>query len=201
MLIVRRGASTLRCLGGVGLSIGSLLLAGCSSLSAASPAPADSTTAAVSVVGVTTYRIGHRQVMPALAGTGLDGRPVSLSAVGRGKIVVLNVWASWCDPCREESPMLARSATALAAEGVQFVGLDEQDRVPAARAFVRSTGSTYPHLVDKDGLLLVKLQMLPQMGIPSTLVIDRHGRVAARVIGAVTASDIHRIIDRLETET
>lgn len=97
--------------------------------------------------------------------------------------------------------MLARSATALAAEGVQFVGLDEQDLVPAARAFVRSTGSTYPHLVDKDGLLLVKLRMLPQMGIPSTLVIDRHGRVAARVIGAVTASDIHRIIGRLETET
>jgi peroxiredoxin len=97
--------------------------------------------------------------------------------------------------------MLARSASALEAGGVQFVGLDEQDQGPAARAFVRSTGSTYPHLVDEDGLLLVRLRMLPQMGIPSTLVIDRHGRIAARVIGAVTASDLHRIIGRLEAET
>jgi thiol-disulfide isomerase/thioredoxin len=199
MLTERRWASALRRPGSVGLSIGTVLLAGCSSLSAASPATSD--TPAVSVVGVTTYPAAHRKVMPALAGIGLNGRRLSLSALGRGKIVVLNVWASWCEPCREESPMLARSATALAAGGVQFVGLDEQDLGPAARAFVRSTGSTYPHLFDKDGLLLVRLRMLPQMGIPSTLVIDRHGRIAARVIGAVTASDLHRIIGRLEAET
>jgi thiol-disulfide isomerase/thioredoxin len=200
MLTVRRGESALRFPGSVGLSIGTVLLAGCSSLSATSPAPSD-TTAAVSVVGVTTYPAAHRKFMPALAGTGLDGRPLSLPALGHGKIVVLNVWASWCEPCRAESPMLARSASALAAGGVQFVGLDEQDRGPAARAFVRSTGSTYPHLVDEDGLLLVRLRMLPQMGIPSTLVIDRHDRIAARVIGAVTSSDLHRIIGRLEAET
>lgn len=199
MLTERRWVSALRRPGLV-VSIATVALAGCSTLSATSPVPSAST-GTVDVVGVTSYPIGQRQVAPAIAGTGLDGRRVSLARVGRGKIVVLNVWASWCDPCREESPLLAKSASTLAAQGVQFVGLDEQDTVPAARAFIKSTGSTYPHLFDKNGLLLLKFRMLPQRGIPSTLVIDRHGRIAARIIGAVTASDIHRIIVGLQTES
>jgi thiol-disulfide isomerase/thioredoxin len=152
------------------------------------------------VVGLTMYAVGHRHRPPALAGTGLDGHPVSLASLGRGKIIFVNVWASWCSPCRAESPMLAKSATALAPRGVRFLGLDEEDQPQAARAFVRSTGSTYPHLVDDDGTLLHTLRMLPQGGIPSTLVIDRHGLVAARVIGQVTASEIRRIVGVLEGE-
>ncbi|MDQ1625240.1 MAG: hypothetical protein QOJ49_738 [Actinomycetota bacterium] len=146
------------------------------------------------------YAVGHRHRMPALAGTGIDGQPVSLASLGLGKIVFVNVWASWCAPCREESPMLARSARALAPRGVRFLGLDEEDQPQSARAFVRSTGSTYPHLVDDEGTLLRKLRMLPQGGIPSTLVIDRHGLVAARVIGKVTATEIRRIVGVLEAE-
>jgi thiol-disulfide isomerase/thioredoxin len=189
--MLRRSAVLLLCLA-------PLLLAGCSNGTREATAAGDPSSA--EVVGLTMYAVGHRDRVPALAGTGIDGHPVSLASLGRSKIVFINVWASWCTPCRTESPMLARSASALAPRGVKFLGLDEADRPQAARAFVRSTGSTYPHLVDDDGTLLRKLRMLPQRGIPSTLVIDRHGRVAARVIGQVTASDIRRIVGVLEGE-
>jgi thiol-disulfide isomerase/thioredoxin len=155
---------------------------------------------ATDVVGMRMYPVGSRQLAPALAGAGLDGGRVSLRAVGRGYIVFVNVWASWCDPCRTESPLLARSAAALSARGVRFLGIDETDRTAAARAFVRHTGAMYPQLVDPDGKLLRTLRMLPQRGIPSTLVIDRRGRIAGRVIGPITAANIRAVVHRLERE-
>jgi thiol-disulfide isomerase/thioredoxin len=115
--------------------------------------------------------------------------------------VVLNVWASWCVECRTESPLLARAAKTFATQGVRFLGVDEQDQTSDARAFVASTGSTYPHLVDRDGSLLRTLALLPQVGIPSTLVIDRYGRMAARVIGPVTTFEITTIIRDLQRES
>jgi thiol-disulfide isomerase/thioredoxin len=184
---------------GVALCAGVVLASGCSSHSGPSTG-AGASANSVDVVGLTSYPLAQRQVAPALKGTDLDGQPVSLASLGRDKIVFLNVWASWCGPCRAESPLLARSAKALAKQGVQFLGLDEQDPAAAARAFVASTGTSYPHLVDREGTLLRKLRLLPQMGIPSTLVIDRHGRIAARIIGAVTASEISQIVRNLQTE-
>jgi thiol-disulfide isomerase/thioredoxin len=152
------------------------------------------------VVGLRMYPVGSRAQAPALTGTGLDGGRVSLSSVAGGDIVFVNVWASWCTPCRTESPLLARSAAALSARGVRFLGIDETDRPAAARDFVRMTGATYPQLVDPDGKLLRTLRMLPQRGIPSTLVVDRRGRIAGRVIGRITAADIRAVVDRLEHE-
>jgi thiol-disulfide isomerase/thioredoxin len=172
------------------------VLPGCG-LAKGPPKPQDS---AIDVVGLRIYPVGSREDAPALAGAGLDGNPVSLHSVGRGDIVFVNVWASWCTPCRTESPLLARSAAALSARGVRFLGIDETDRPAAARAFVRTTGATYPQLVDPDGKLLRTLRMLPQRGIPSTLVVDRHGRIAGRVIGRITAADIRTVVDRLEHE-
>jgi thiol-disulfide isomerase/thioredoxin len=171
------------------------MLPGCA-LTQGPPSSPDSTPN----VGLRIYPVGSREPAPALAGTGLDGSPVSLSAVGHGDIVFVNVWASWCAPCRSESPLLARSAAALSARGVRFLGIDEMDRPAAAQAFVRKAGTTYPHLVDPDGKLLRTLRMLPQRGIPSTLVVDRRGRIAGRVIGRITAADIRAVVDRLEQE-
>ena len=108
--------------------------------------------------------------------------------------MVLNVWASWCEPCRAESPDLARIARDTAAAGVRFVGVDEQDRPDPARSFAASAGTTYPHLVDADGTLLSSLRLVPSSGIPSTLVIDGAGHVAARVIGAVDATTFERLV-------
>jgi thiol-disulfide isomerase/thioredoxin len=187
-----------RCAAAV-LSFG--FVAGCTaSHPTASPAAASAAEVA-GVVGVTTYASGTRQAAPALAGTTLDGTSLSLSAAGRGKVVVLNIWASWCGPCREESPMLAGAARSFAAKPVQFVGVDEQDRQAPARAFAASTGMSYPHLVDESGGLLRKLKMLPQMGIPSTLVLDRSGRIAARVIGPITLQQVTHVVDGLLAES
>jgi len=152
-------------------------------------------------VGLTAYAVNDRHAAPALKGKTFDGTPLSLRGVGQGKVVVLNVWASWCAPCREESPMLGATAKSYAARGVVFVGIDEADTTSAGRAFATSAGMDYSSFVDPDGGLLSKLKMLPQMGIPSTLVLDAHGRIAARVIGPTTAAELKQVLDSLVAET
>jgi thiol-disulfide isomerase/thioredoxin len=171
-----------------------VLLAGCAATGGAgSSSPESPSHGPASVVGVTTYPVGQRPTIPDLSGATLDGRTLALSSL-RGQVVVLNVWASWCDPCRAESPTLARVARDTASSGVRFVGVDEQDRPDSARAFAASAGTTYPHLVDSDGTLLSSLRLVPSSGIPSTLVIDGSGAVAARVIGPVDASTFEGVV-------
>jgi thiol-disulfide isomerase/thioredoxin len=183
---------------GVTCVVGGLLLAGCAGGGGAvgGATSANST----DVVGVTTFPVEGRSLPPALAGKTLTGTTLSVSSYAPGDIVFINVWASWCDPCRAESPMLATESKALANDGVRFLGIDEQDTAPAARAFVTSVGATYPDVVDADGSLLRKLKLLPQMGVPSTLVLDRHGRMAARVIGPMTAVQLQKIVKTLDSE-
>jgi len=155
---------------------------------------------AADAVGLTTYKLGQRQSVPEIAGRTLEGQSLSLHDAFRDKPVVLNVWASWCAPCRDESPMLATAARTYGPGGVAFVGIDEQDTSAKARAFVTSTGMPYPSFVDSQGALLSKLKSLPQMGIPSTLVLDRHAMIAARIIGPASAAEIAEIIQSLKAE-
>ena len=170
------------------------LVAGCGSSPVAGPA----TTASTQRVGETTYRPQDRRPVPTLSGTTLDGRSLSLRTLDPATVVVINVWASWCGPCRSESPMLALEARALQGHGVRFLGLDEEDETAAAKAYAVSVGEIYPSLVDHDGALLRRLTLLPPQGIPSTLVLDSSGRVAARVIGTITRSQLRRIVTSLE---
>ena len=96
--------------------------------------------------------------------------------------------------------MLAGLDRQLAAQGVRFVGIDETDTTTSARQFVASAGVRYPQLLDSDGALLGQLPLLPQKGIPSTLILDRHRRMAARVIGPVTAVQIQTLVSELLRE-
>lgn len=139
----------------------------------------------------------ERQSAPEVVGTTLDGDTFRLSD-HRGEVVLLNVWASWCAPCRAEAPGLAALADEYAGRGVQFVGLDTRDSDTAARAFVEKFGIPYPNVIDRDGRLqLLFSDTLPPQAIPSTLVIDRDGRVAGRVLGRASESTIRGLVDPL----
>ena len=142
----------------------------------------------------------ERVLAPDLVGTTLDGEQFSL-ADHRGEVVVLNVWASWCAPCRAEAPMLAAAARDLGPSGVQFVGLDTRDSDTSARGFVDRFAIPYPNVIDRDGQLqLLFSDTLPPQAIPSTLVIDRAGRVAARALGLISESSLLGIVEPLLEE-
>lgn len=136
----------------------------------------------------------RREVAGEVSGETLDGQPWSL-ADQRGKVVVLNVWGTWCPPCRKEAPVLAEAARQLKADpelgdDVVFMGINTRDSSPAqGRAFERNFEVPYPSLFDPDGRTLLAFRgTITPNAIPSTLVIDRQGRVAARVLGEITSA-------------
>ena len=169
-----------------GLTAAALLgVAGCSSSGSApsgSPFP-------VGDGVVTMIPPQHRQQPVTLAGTTLTGDTLDLAG-WRGKTVVLNVWGSWCAPCRQEATTLESAYRQLSGRGVEFVGVDTREDDPAqAKAFQTHYGITYPSLVDTGGLMLALRGAVAPTSIPSTLVIDPQGRVAARVSGPITSTD------------
>lgn len=172
-----------------------LFLVGCSA-----GEQTDSADAQAYVAGdgsVTELPTSQRQAAPQVTGTDLDGKPLDLADL-QGKVVVLNVWASWCSPCRAEAPELAEVYSSTDRKDVAFVGLATRDSAASAAAFARRFDLTYPHLLDADGSQqLLFRDTLPPQAIPSTLIIDREGRVAARVLGEVSAPTLRGLIDPL----
>lgn len=150
---------------------------------------------------VTMLPVGDRRDDPVdLRGALLDGAEFDLAA-HRGKVVLINVWGSWCAPCREEAPHLQEAWESLKDRDVQFVGLNTRDADDAARAFERRFEITYPSVRDPDGRLqLVFHKTLPPTAIPSTLLLDKAGRVAASVIGNTTASTFTGLVEDLLAE-
>ena len=144
---------------------------------------------------VTRLAPGDRKAPQEVTGTTLKGDKLQLSAL-RGHVVVVNVWASWCPPCRAEADELDQVAKASAAKGVHFVGIDTQDDKAAATAFVDGHGIDYPSIFDDDGRALLALRSsLPPTAIPSTLILDKQGRVAVRILGGTTASRLQPLVD------
>lgn len=139
----------------------------------------------------------QRVAAPAITGQTLDGGSFDLADY-RGQVVVLNVWASWCAPCRAEAPILEQVATDLAAEPVAFIGLDTRDSPASAQAFVTRFGVTYPQVIDEDGQLQLQFRdTLPPQAIPSTIIIDADGQVAARILGQVSEASLRGVIDEV----
>lgn len=139
----------------------------------------------------------QRPTAPVIAGTTLDGKTWSSDSAA-GKVIVYNVWGSWCSPCRAEAPALVQASKRTADQAV-FVGLNTRDLDKAApQAFVRSFGVPYVNLYDPDGALLLKFSgQLPASAIPSTLLVDPKGRVAARVIGETTEATLVGLVEDL----
>ena len=146
---------------------------------------------------VTIFPVDNRLPAPDLAGTTLEEKSLALSDF-RGKTVVLNVWASWCVPCREEAPALEAVAESYADRGVRLVGINTRDSNPPAKSFQERFSISYPSLVDPDGQLqlLFRDSISPQ-AVPSTLIIDEQGRIAARVIGPVTRLGLSGLLDEV----
>jgi len=109
----------------------------------------------------------------------------------------VNVWASWCAPCRAEAPTLA--ALSEKYTDVAFIGILTRDNPATAEAFVRRFALPYPTLID-DSVLIDFRKSLPANAIPSTVVIDKNGNVAARISGEITFASLSEIIEKVSAE-
>jgi peroxiredoxin len=148
-------------------------------------------------VGAVVYAAGHRALAPEFTGSTLTGSKLSFSAY-RGKVVVLNFWGSWCDPCREEAAALAMVARQYQPAGVAFLGVDERDTTASAQAFTRNFGITYPSLNDpSQEIALDFTAVVPLEGTPTTLVIDRTGHIAGAVFGTATYPELTAILAKV----
>ncbi|MEU3167847.1 TlpA disulfide reductase family protein [Streptosporangium sp. NPDC006930] len=149
---------------------------------------------------ITLFQAADRKVAPQVEGETLDGGTANLAA-HKGKIVVLNFWASWCAPCRAEAPVLKDIYAKKKAEGVEFLGIDFKDRKADALAFERSHEPGYPSIFDQPGKVALSFQgTVPPAAIPSTLIIDRQGRIAARALGAVKYNDLLDAVTKVGDE-
>jgi thiol-disulfide isomerase/thioredoxin len=176
---------------------GSLLLGSCSGADPSSDGSGE--TGYVAGKGVITTLPAAKRERPApVRGETLDGRRIALSDHA-GSVVVVNVWGSWCAPCRAEAPLLARAARHFDDRGVVFLGIDSRDlNQAAARAFQRHYDVPYPSIYDPSGRTLLAFHgTLPPNAIPSTVIIDRQGRVAARVLGEISKGTLYDLVEEV----
>jgi cytochrome c biogenesis protein CcmG/thiol:disulfide interchange protein DsbE len=162
--------------------------------------------AAVPVLALLAYgfRVNPRDIPSPLVGrpaaafalTTFDGAPMDLAAL-RGRVVVLNFWASWCYPaCYEEAPVLERGWRAYKDRGVVVLGVDIQDKDEAALKFIKQFSLTFPNAPDRAGKVSVDYGVY---GVPETFFIDREGRIRVKHVGAVTEEVFRANVEPLTT--
>ncbi|MDC2955186.1 TlpA disulfide reductase family protein [Streptomyces gilvifuscus] len=152
--------------------------------------------------GISTVKKGERSAAPDLSGETIDGNSLDVASY-KGKVVVLNLWGSWCAPCRAEAPNLEKVSQDLKAKDVQFVGINTRDaQVANARAFEKQYGVSFPSLYDPTGKLMLRFKKgtLNPQAIPSTLVLDRQGKIAARSLAALSEDKLRTMIDPVLAE-
>jgi thiol-disulfide isomerase/thioredoxin len=147
---------------------------------------------------ITILAPDQRKAPGELRGTTVDGQQVDLANY-RGDAVVLNVWGSWCGPCQKEAPALQAASQALAPKGVKFLGINirEDGNQARAAAFERTYGITYPSLFDSTQYLLALRGVVAANAVPSTVVVDPQGRIAARISGATTKDTLVDLVDEV----
>lgn len=142
----------------------------------------------------------EREPAPAVSTTTFDDKPFALADY-RGEVVAMNLWASWCAPCRAEAPALSQVSSELAGKGVQFIGLNTRDQRPAADAFIRRFQVGYPNIADNKGEIQLSFRgTLPPTATPSTILIDKQGRVAGRILGEVERGELREMLTQLAAE-
>jgi len=137
-----------------------------------------------------SYPVDQRGTVGNLSGPDLANKDATVALSNyAGKVVVVNFWGSWCSPCRAESDDLNAAAAALAGQGVQFLGVNVKDTREAGADFLTSKQVTYPSIFDPSMRTLLSIRGYPSGSIPSTIVIDRQGRVAHVWLQAITDPD------------
>jgi peroxiredoxin len=152
--------------------------------------------------GIATVDKGERADAPDLSGETVDGKQLDVDDY-KGKVVVLNVWGSWCPPCRAEAKNFQKVYEDVKDQGVQFVGINTRDTSTGpARAFEKEYGVTYPSLYDPTGKLMLRFEKgtLNPQAIPSTLVIDRDGKIAARTLQALSEEKLRSMLEPVLAE-
>ena len=132
------------------------------------------------------------QPLPPLSGETVDGDRLDAATYADGNVLVINVWADWCAPCRREQPVLVRLADRYHNDGVRFLGINYQDDRDAARAWVREFEVPYPSLFDPAGRSAADLGF---PALPDTYVVDRDGTIRWVVYGAFDERELTRMID------
>ncbi|MGC4910653.1 TlpA family protein disulfide reductase [Streptomyces cyaneofuscatus] len=152
--------------------------------------------------GISRVAKEERPDAPKLQGESLDGKPLDLADY-KGRVVVLNVWGSWCGPCRLEAKYFAKVSEETADQGVQFIGINTRDaqKDPAIN-FEKDYGVTYPSFFDPIGKLILRFPKgtVNPKAIPSTVVVDREGKIAARTLQPLDAEQLHEMIDPIIAE-
>ena len=149
----------------------------------------------VSGDGSTTFiKISDRKIAPTISGLTLSGTQYTYS---KDKVAVVNVWASWCAPCRAEAPTLAALANKYT--DIAFIGILTRDNPATAEAFQRRFKLPYPTIID-DSILIGFKGSLPANAIPSTVILDKKGKVAARISGTVTVAALSELIEKVSKE-
>ena len=187
--------------------LAALLLAGGVLLSACTGANAVSQAGSVyHYVGTTprgkTIAVADRRQAGDVTGKLMAGGPFTLSSQ-KGKVVVLNFWASWCAPCQNEAPGLDDLYRQNKAKGVTIVGLDVKDfNKDNANSFITDKKITYPNVYDPTASSALQLGKVPlSIGLPWTVVIDKQQRVAAVYNGQVLPKDLQPVLDALTAES
>jgi thiol-disulfide isomerase/thioredoxin len=151
--------------------------------------------------GTATFlKVEERNSAPELIALDFNGNAVDLKNY-KNKVVVLNVWGSWCGPCRKEASELQELYLKNKDSGVEFIGINIRDSKVSAEKFITNFGITYPNIFDRDGVKLLGFKdTLPANAIPSTVLVDKDGKVAARQLGPIERALIQGFISSLVDE-
>lgn len=137
--------------------------------------------------------------------TGVSGRLIGGGRLDlgawRGKVVVVNFWGSWCVPCHDEAPALQQVYADDKSKGVEFLGVDIRDDAASAQAFMTKFHITYPSVEDPSNLIALHFHGVPPNATPSTVVIDRDGRIAARQSGEIFYTQLRDVVNRVLAES
>ncbi len=147
--------------------------------------------------GVVECAPGQRKAIKPITGELLDGKTYDVAA-DKGKVVVVNFWGSWCAPCRAEADDLEKTYQATKDKDVTFLGVNSRDDRDAAREFERGRAS-YPSIYDFNGKVGVQFDVT-QVSMPSTLIIDRQGRIAVALRQATTLTQLQPLVEKIAAE-